>query len=455
MTAAIGYYKAAQTRFVSGPTGRIKSKVTRRLTSRVDAGVPETLRTTLSGAGTVGQSWSLSRRLGNTPSGVLRGLSDSGQAQLREYYQRIRGSGGDGDDSGLEPLTDGGEDRFVDTLEDLEEGGQTAAILQRQLDDEDFGAVFNAELPDETRAALLRASDDGDLSASETATVARKLDEPGNGGVLRAVGDLDETEQRRAFELIGETGDDGVELIEDLDDQQTVEKLFRVDETDALTGSTVEWSQWRASVAAFNAEPDVDAEEITDLVEDSYEVAQRNDVTRNVESLYESVANWDGDSPSQFRQSINEISRTRAYADGESEFVDNAAVSEVEVEYDAQSSSKDVDLRVEYENRDAEYIELKRISLTESNWLENVFTINNNAQEKFAQIGTPKDRNIVEVTSKSDFTRSEASSVVKQTLDNNIELGIYPDELSFGTVRVQTPSGDAYEFDVSDIQADS
>jgi hypothetical protein len=33
-------------------------------------------------------------------------------------------------------------------------------------------------------------------------------------------------------------------------------------------------------------------------------------------------------------------------------------------------------------------------------------------------------------------------------------LSIYPDDLSFGTVRVQTPSGDAYEFDVSDIQAD-
>jgi hypothetical protein len=93
-------------------------------------------------------------------------------------------------------------------------------------------------LPDETRAALLRASDDGDLSPSETATVARKLDEPGNGDVLRTVRNLDETEQRRAFELIGDAEDSGVRLIRDLDDR-ALRTLLKLNPDSSSSGTIV------------------------------------------------------------------------------------------------------------------------------------------------------------------------------------------------------------------------
>ncbi|QLH80891.1 hypothetical protein [Halosimplex pelagicum] len=99
--------------------------------------------------------------------------------------------------------------------------------------------MFNAELPDETRAALLRASDDGDLSPSETATVARKLDEPGNGDVLRTIRGLDETEQRRALKLVAETDDDGIRLLDEVDDG-SLQKLLDSDaiETGDLVAAT-------------------------------------------------------------------------------------------------------------------------------------------------------------------------------------------------------------------------
>ncbi|WP_459193335.1 hypothetical protein [Halosimplex sp. J119] len=275
VTAAVGYYKAANTRFVSAPASRIGTKVTRRVVSRVDVDAPDRLRKTLSGAGTVGRSWSLSRRVGNTPSGVLRGLSERGRTQLRAYYRRIRGSGGSGDDTGLEALTD---------------GGQKAALLQRELGETDFGAVFNAELPDETRAALLRASDDGDLSASETATVARKLDEPGNADVVSTIRALDETEQRRAFELIGQTGNDGVELIRDLDSTAT-ENLLEISSGEAL----------RENVARLYRDGGVGTGEIEEFAE----YGTKFQDTSGVDEVFRDVT--EADAGGNFRGAKNEL----------------------------------------------------------------------------------------------------------------------------------------------------
>ncbi|WP_436925775.1 hypothetical protein [Halosimplex amylolyticum] len=163
-------------------------------------------------------------------------------------------------------LTDGGQERFVDTLEGVEKGGQRAARLQRKLDDEDFGAVFNADLPDETRGTLLRAYDDGDLSASETATVARKLDEPGNSDVVSTIRTLDETDQRRAFELIGETGDNGVTLISSVDTPATRD-LLRIDtgEIDAV----------RNSLARSLSSGSIDADTVEQFAEDAAELERR------------------------------------------------------------------------------------------------------------------------------------------------------------------------------------
>jgi len=99
--------------------------------------------------------------------------------------------------------------------------------------------VFNADVPEETRGTLLRAHDDGDLSASETATVARKLD------------GLSTTDKQRAVDLIEETDGSGAELVAELDDD-ALQRVLNLD-IDAV-------DEFRTAAArhvdAGNADPD-------------------------------------------------------------------------------------------------------------------------------------------------------------------------------------------------------
>jgi len=251
-TRAARYYRAARTRFVSAPASRVSSKVTRSVTSRVDFDSPVVQRT-MAGTRTVGRSIRTGRYIANTPNRVLRDLNERGQAQLRAYYRGIRGRDGD---TGLEAMTDGGQDTLKNTLEtrDIPNAGAQAAQLQRRLDTDEFQEVYDADLPDDTRNSLLRAEREGDLSASETARAARSLDGSDNSDVRQAIRDLDDAQQRRAYKLVGQTGDDGVELIDGMNTQNR-ETFFSLGTRDRF-GEFDDFDTWRTAVA--NAE-DVDA----------------------------------------------------------------------------------------------------------------------------------------------------------------------------------------------------
>ncbi|WP_135365872.1 hypothetical protein [Halosimplex halophilum] len=144
-TRAVRYYRSARTRFVSAPVSRLGSKVTRRVVDRVDVDAPGTVRETMAGIETVGRSWSLSRRLGTTPSDVLRGLSDRGRSQLRAYYRGIRGTRG-GSDTGLEVLTDGGRAEFREALNDRAISGRTLAQFRRGSSDRTWRELLDRDV---------------------------------------------------------------------------------------------------------------------------------------------------------------------------------------------------------------------------------------------------------------------------------------------------------------------
>ncbi len=139
------YYRSARTRFVSAPASRLGSKVTRRVVDRVDVDAPGTVRETMAGIETVGRSWSLSRRLGTTPSDVLRGLSDRGRSQLRAYYRGIRGTRSDSD-TGLDALTVGGRAEFREALNDETITGRVLAQFRRGNSDRTWRELFDRDV---------------------------------------------------------------------------------------------------------------------------------------------------------------------------------------------------------------------------------------------------------------------------------------------------------------------
>jgi hypothetical protein len=116
----------------------------------------------------------------------------------------------------ISALNDGTRN-FKETLEnrDIPNAGAQAAQLQRRLDTDEFQAVYDADLPDDTRNALLDAQRDGDISAPETARAAQSLDGSDTSDVRQAIRDLDESQQRKAYEVIGETGEDGADFIDE------------------------------------------------------------------------------------------------------------------------------------------------------------------------------------------------------------------------------------------------
>jgi hypothetical protein len=144
-TRAFRYYRSARTRFVSAPASRLGSKLTRRVSARVDIDGSPVVRKTLSGAQTVGQSLSLARRVGNTPKRVLRGLNDRGQAQLRAYYRGIRGTTGLSN-TGLDPLTVGGRAEFREALNDRAISGRVLAQFRRGTDDRTWRELFDRDV---------------------------------------------------------------------------------------------------------------------------------------------------------------------------------------------------------------------------------------------------------------------------------------------------------------------
>ncbi|MBX0288640.1 hypothetical protein EGH22_20115 [Halomicroarcula sp. F28] len=226
-TRAARYYRAARTKAVSAPASRVSSKITRSVTRRVDFDSP-VVRKTMAGTRTVGRSVRTARYIADTPNRVLRDLNERGQKRLRAYYRGIRGRDGETD---LDVMTDGGQETFKETLEnrDIPNAGAQAAELQRRLDTDEFQAVYDADLPEDTHSSLLRAHDDGDLSASETARASQALEGSDNSDVRQAIRDLDDSQQRKAYKLVGEAGDGGVELIRDLDSSRLSKTLDATD----------------------------------------------------------------------------------------------------------------------------------------------------------------------------------------------------------------------------------
>ncbi|MBX0288648.1 hypothetical protein EGH22_20155 [Halomicroarcula sp. F28] len=183
------------------------------MTRRVDFDSP-VVRKTMAGTRTVGRSVRTARYIADTPNRVLRDLNKRGQKRLRAYYRGIRGRDGE---TGLDELPDESQPNFKNALKDVDQGGQTAAQLQRRLDTEEFNDVFSDDVPDETRKSLLRAQRERDISASETARAARKLKGSDSSEIRETIQDLDDAQQRQAYRLIGETGDDGADFITDTD----------------------------------------------------------------------------------------------------------------------------------------------------------------------------------------------------------------------------------------------
>ncbi|MBX0288644.1 hypothetical protein EGH22_20135 [Halomicroarcula sp. F28] len=190
----------------------------------------------MAGTRTVGRSVRTARYIADTPNRVLRDLNKRGQKRLRAYYRGIRGKDGETD---LDGLSDKSQTNFKDTLEDVDEGGQTAAQLQRQLDSEEFNDVFSDDIPDDTRNSLLRAQSDGDLSVPETARAASSLDGADNKDVRQAIRNLDDAEQRKAYKLVGETGDDGAEFLARADAETRANLLLCDVASPAIGGGVV------------------------------------------------------------------------------------------------------------------------------------------------------------------------------------------------------------------------
>lgn len=236
-TRAYKFYRAARKKAISAPASRVSSKITRSVTKRVDFDSP-VVRKTMAGTRTVGRSVRTARYIADTPNRVLRDLNERGRAQLRAYYRGIRGKNGDTD---LELASDGGPRNFQETLEykEIPDAGAQAAKLQRQLDTDEFQEVFDADLPDDTRNSLLRAQSDGDLSASETARAARSLDGADNKDVRQAIRDLDDSQQRKAYKLVGETGDDGVKFIDETSDADRRALFGQVDSDPELNSGDI------------------------------------------------------------------------------------------------------------------------------------------------------------------------------------------------------------------------
>ncbi|QLH80895.1 VWA domain-containing protein [Halosimplex pelagicum] len=466
VTSAVKYYRSTRAKYVTGPAALAGSRVTRRVASKVDVDASTTIRKTLSKTRTVGQTWSLSRRLGDTPSGILRGLSERGRAQLREYYRGLRGGGSGGDDTGLEPLTDGGQDRFVDTLEDLEDGGRTAATLQRRLDDEDFGTIFNADIPDETRETLLRAYEDGDLTAPDTAKAARKLDEPGNADVISTIRSLDDTEQRRALQLVTDAGDSGVRIVRDLDDD-SLERLLRLEDRGdwaGINGRTFEgWELWRADIAGALGDTRVETDDVKAYLSDLDEIVTADrDGNVDVEN-YRALVDETSPNGDSFLNLANEADRTRAYVSGTSTFIpDGRTVDEIVVEPQFTTTNKDVDAKIGYDDSNADYVEYKRLSGSNlrQNLLDNVFTTTqgkSSVNRKFLEIGSEASdgNNVGEITVDLDrydvASTDELEQIVLDTVEENLGLPSV-DEISFSRLRVKTEDGGTVSIDLSEYE---
>ncbi|MBX0288642.1 hypothetical protein EGH22_20125 [Halomicroarcula sp. F28] len=167
-------------------------------------------------------------------------------------------------------MTDGGQRNLKETLEDIDQGGRTAAELQRQLDTDEFQAVYDADLPDDTRNSLLRAQSDGDLSAPEMARAARSLDGTDNKDVREAIRDLEDAQQRNSYKLVGETGDEGAKLINELDqaDGNSLRSFTQADLQDA------DMTEWRSALARRSADPDsaVKPEDVAQYARDVREI---------------------------------------------------------------------------------------------------------------------------------------------------------------------------------------
>jgi len=82
------------------------------------------------------------------------------------------------------------------------------------------------------------AQRDGDLSAQGTAKASQALAGTDNSDVRQTIRDLGDTQQRKAYTLVGETGDDGVELVRKLDDSTKQKLLASKTTTIRSTNST-------------------------------------------------------------------------------------------------------------------------------------------------------------------------------------------------------------------------
>jgi len=172
------------------------------------------------------------------------------------------------------------------------------------------------------RTQRILADGSGDLDDSFRRAVHRSVDADGTisfqrvDRAVRQIDELDGATRQRAMRLVADTDADGLQLIDELDDE-TTQTLFRMDDIPSdPTDSTVgfgpfdNWDDWRANLAA--RVDDTDTEQIQDYIENVEIAGEASDI-RNARRLVDQYAN-SGDE-GQFRAQSGEASRGVTYAD--------------------------------------------------------------------------------------------------------------------------------------------
>jgi hypothetical protein len=268
-------------------------------------------------------------------------------------------------------------------------------------------------------------------------------------------------ERVRLKQLFTDTGEDGIRFVRELDSDRQ-QKLFSID--DRVREGKLNTRDWRNVLASYQQRSQITTSEINTHIDNAYELATDERV-ENPEGLLDELTGLPTEGrlgTGQFRRYDNELERTKAYANDPD--VGEGQAETIKVEPDFESTDRDVDIRIEYQDGTKRWVEFKRLdrAAEPDNMIDNVFKTEadkSTVNEKFRQIGdeVPTNGNArvgdVKIKYSSDgfANEDEVREVVEQIAQD--QRGTEFEKLHFDQLRVVPKNGDTFTIDISQYRS--
>jgi len=247
------------------------------------------------------------------------------------------------------------------------------------------------------------------------------------------LGDLNEVQTRRLSRLLARTDEDGVRLVNDLDNLEgdQIQTFLSTEEIDGFN-SFSEWDQWRKSIATSYNRPEVEQSEVSNYIENIRQAGDSQNINNEV-GLIEELVDSEG---SLLGQSGEARSAVRYAEEG-------ATV-------DVEPGDGEFDLRIQ--NDGTEYIEVKsRRGIPDFQWTDDKIGEINDKLERVANdpdIDATSENTIMEIQTTIESNRLEEarSEIISAVETRRIGGG----DINFDQIRLELADGTSTTIDVGE-----